>query len=74
LPKAFQDTIRPPARAQVIDIKFMEPYGLACIPEGALFTPRLDDEVVLRVGLSTYDGYISRKLPVRRRKRRGRRH
>jgi hypothetical protein len=37
---------------------------LAFVPEGAFFTPHVDDQILLRVGLSTYRGYISRKLPV----------
>jgi multidrug resistance efflux pump len=41
-----------------------EPYVLAFVPEGAFFTPHVGDEILLSVGLSTYRGYISRKLPV----------
>jgi multidrug resistance efflux pump len=41
-----------------------ESYVLAYVPEGALYDLSPDDRVNIRVGLRTYDGRVSKILPV----------
>ena len=48
----------------LMDLYFGEPYVLAHIPEGAMYDMQVGDLVNVKVGLKSYDGHISRILPV----------